>query len=180
MDWNLFWNAFGAIGGTVGALATTGAIVVALWQTKIAYQKKVKLSINENCELLSENWGVKSYIGVTIANAGNRDVVIQRWGYELEDGTIYVIERDLSLAGRFFQPQLPHKLALEECITLYYDKKLFLDIMSELIEKGKVNENKMVKFYVEDGTGGKYVITTNKTIRELLTKIEKVSKTIYT
>lgn len=31
---NLFWNAFGAVGGTVGACATAGAVVVALWQTK--------------------------------------------------------------------------------------------------------------------------------------------------
>ena len=34
MDWNLFWTAFGAIGGTLGAVATTAAVVVALWQTK--------------------------------------------------------------------------------------------------------------------------------------------------
>lgn len=26
MDWNLFWSAFGAIGGTLGAVATTAAV----------------------------------------------------------------------------------------------------------------------------------------------------------
>lgn len=30
MDWNLFWNAFGAIGGTLGAAATAFAVIVAL------------------------------------------------------------------------------------------------------------------------------------------------------
>lgn len=27
MDWNLFWTAFGAIGGTLGALATFVAVI---------------------------------------------------------------------------------------------------------------------------------------------------------
>ena len=44
MDWNLFWTAFGAIGGTLGALATFVAVIVALWQTKLNYNKKVQLS----------------------------------------------------------------------------------------------------------------------------------------
>ena len=34
MEWNLFWTAFGAIGGTIGAFAATAAVIVALWQTK--------------------------------------------------------------------------------------------------------------------------------------------------
>ena len=43
MDWNLFWTAFGAIGGTVGALATTAAVIVALWQTRYANKKNSRL-----------------------------------------------------------------------------------------------------------------------------------------
>lgn len=34
MDMNLFRTAFGAIGGTVSALATAVAVIIALWQTK--------------------------------------------------------------------------------------------------------------------------------------------------
>ena len=33
MDWMLFWTAFGAIGGTFGALETAIAVIVELWQT---------------------------------------------------------------------------------------------------------------------------------------------------
>ena len=39
----LFWTAFGAIGGTFGALATAAAVIVALWQTKYANKKKLKI-----------------------------------------------------------------------------------------------------------------------------------------
>ena len=28
MNWELFWTAFGAIGGTLGAIATTAAVIV--------------------------------------------------------------------------------------------------------------------------------------------------------
>ena len=44
MDWNLFWTAFGAIGGTLGAVATTAAVEVALWQTKYSQKKIINLA----------------------------------------------------------------------------------------------------------------------------------------
>lgn len=40
-DWNLFWNAFGAIGTTVGSIATAVAVIVALWQTKFNEKKEI-------------------------------------------------------------------------------------------------------------------------------------------
>lgn len=52
MDWALFWNAFGAIGGTLGVLATTIAVIVALWQTKYSQKKKIKLCFNEDITTL--------------------------------------------------------------------------------------------------------------------------------
>ena len=48
MEWNLFWTAFGAIGGTFGAVATFAAVVVALWQTKNSYKKKLQLSFTDD------------------------------------------------------------------------------------------------------------------------------------
>lgn len=52
MDWALFWNAFGAIGGTLGVLATIIAVIVALWQTKYSQKKKIKLCFNEDITTL--------------------------------------------------------------------------------------------------------------------------------
>ena len=48
MDWELFWTAFGAIGGTLGAIATTAAVIVALWQTKYANKKRLKVEFSDN------------------------------------------------------------------------------------------------------------------------------------
>ena len=55
MDWNLFWTAFGAIGGTLGALATFVAVIVALWQTKFSYKKKLQLSFSDDITIVPEN-----------------------------------------------------------------------------------------------------------------------------
>lgn len=48
MNWELFWTAFGAIGGTLGAIATTAAVIVALWQTKYANKKQLKVEFSDN------------------------------------------------------------------------------------------------------------------------------------
>ena len=52
MNWELFWTAFGAIGGTLGAIATTAAVIVALWQTKYANKKQLKVEFSDNIVLV--------------------------------------------------------------------------------------------------------------------------------
>lgn len=169
MDWNLFWTAFGAIGGTLGALATFVAVIVALWQTKLNYKKKVQLSFTDNITIVPENGNsFRHYIGVTITNIGNRDVVIQNWGFELDDGSQMLIVPDTSPLGRILQVKLPHRLQIEEGTTLVYEKTLFYNALSDCIKKGKLKENKKIRFYVSDSTTKKHYVLTNKTATELL------------
>ena len=69
MDWNLFWTAFGAIGGTLGAVATTAAVVVALWQTKYSQKKIIKLGFSDNFQLYNPNTGESvKFIGISVTN----------------------------------------------------------------------------------------------------------------
>lgn len=76
MDWNLFWSAFGAIGGTLGAVATTAAVVVALWQTKYSQKKIIKLAFSDNFQLYNPNTGESvKFIGLSVTNTGNRKVI---------------------------------------------------------------------------------------------------------
>jgi len=169
MDWNLFWTAFGAIGGTLGALATFVAVIVALWQTKFSYKKKLQLSFFDNITIVPEN-GNKfyHYVGVIITNIGNRDVVIQNWGFELDDGSQMLIVPDTSPFGRVLQVKLPYRLQIEEGTTLYYEKTLFYNAISECIEKGNLKENEKIKFYVSDSTNKKHYVLTNKIAGDLL------------
>ena len=112
---------------------------------------------------MSESGSVSyRYIGVTITNVGNRDIVIQNWGFELDDGSQMLIVPDTSPIGRMLQVKLPHRLQIEEGITLYYEKTLFRNAILDCIEKGKLKENKKIRFYVSDSTAKKHYVFTNK------------------
>lgn len=147
MDWNLFWAAFGAIGGTVGALATAAAVIVALWQTKYSYKKKLKLSFTDNITIVPENGSAfYHYIGVTVINIGNRDVVIQNWGFDLDDGTKIMIVPDTSPLGRVLQVQLPHRLQIEEGTTLYYERRCFVTFLKRILAIENFKRTKKFSF----------------------------------
>ena len=148
MDWELFWTAFGAIGGTIGAIATTLAVIVALWQTKFNYKKKLKLSFSDLITIASESLNnFYKYVGVTVINIGNRDVVINNWGFYLEDNSIMLIFADTSPIGRIIQKDLPYRLQIEESITLYYDKEKFEKTLNDCVKKRFSNQNKKNKFF---------------------------------
>lgn len=177
MDWNLFWAAFGAIGETVGALATAAAVIVALWQTKYSYKKKLKLSFTDNITIVPENGSAfYHYIGVTVINIGNRDVVIQNWGFDLDDGTKIMIVPDTSPLGRVLQVQLPHRLQIEEGTTLYYERRLFRNVLEKNISNRKLQKNKKIQFYVMDSTTQMYYVKSNKSAQDLLSALSEQEK----
>lgn len=169
MDWNLFWTAFGAIGGTVGAFATLAAVVVALWQTKVSYKKELKVSFTDDIAVVPDNGKhISRFVGVTVTNIGNRDVVIQGWGFICHDKTRMMIVPDTSPIGRMIQTTLPKKLQIEESISLYYNKNLFHSVLEENIKTGALQRNRKVHFYVIDSTSKTYYTLTSKTVNEML------------
>lgn len=174
MDCALFWNAFGAIGGTLGALATTIAVIVALWQTKYSQKKKIKLLFNEDITVVPQN--VKAfyrYVGITVTNIGNRDIVIRSWGFKLHSGERVVIIKDTSPIANLIQIDLPHKLAIEESIDLTYNKKFFLEILLENIKDKRIRQDQKLEFYVVDTTGKVYIVKTTQKVKEIINKLKK-------
>lgn len=179
MDWNLFWTAFGAIGGTVGAIATAAAVIVALWQTKYSYKKKLKISFSNNITIVPENGSnFYHYVGVTITNIGNRDVIIKNWGFFLNNGSKMMIIPDTSPIGRILQVQLPHKLQVEEGVSLYYSNHLFKHALEECIANGSLSNNKKIRFFVTDSTEKEHFVTTHKTAQDLLSDSIQYEKRI--
>ena len=79
-----------------------------------------------------------------------------------------LIVPDTSPLGRVLQVKLPYRLQIEEGTTLRYKKTSFHNAISECIEKGKLKENKKIKFYVLDSTTKKHYVLTNKIARDLL------------
>lgn len=153
----LFWTIFEAIGTTVGALATTAAVIVALWQTKLSNKKKIKIQFNDPVTLVNpltgENMG--RFIGVTITNIGNREVIITDWSIICANGNRYKI---MTEQQGILKKSLPARLSLEESLDLYYDRKYFVRVVRDIIKKKELEPNQKIKFQIMDTSDKKYII----------------------
>lgn len=76
MDWNLFWNAFGAVGTTAGSLITAIAVVVAVRQYKQPLIKKLKISFTTGFVVMNDNSLGETLHCITVSNTGIRPIVI--------------------------------------------------------------------------------------------------------
>ena len=59
MKWELFWTAFGAIGTTIGSIATAIAVGVAVMQYKQPVRKKIKLDFSKVYIWDEETWAYR-------------------------------------------------------------------------------------------------------------------------
>jgi len=118
---------------------------------------------NEDITIVQQNTkAFYQYVGITITNIGNRDIVIKSWGFKLHSGERVVIIKDTSPIANLIQIDLPHKLAIEESIDLTYNKKFFLEILKENINTEKIRQDQKLEFYVVDTTGKVYIVKTTK------------------
>ena len=166
INWDIFWNA-------AGAIATFAAVLVALWQTRTANKKKLKLSFIENMTILPTvpigtigYMPKNQYIGIDVVNTGNRRVIIKSFWIELPNNVRAVIQPDNTPSGAI---ALPATLDIEESIFLPWLKSKFL---SYLHDEVNFPRNQKLTFCVSDSTGVIYKCTTQKTVQEFL-NVEK-------
>ena len=162
------WIAFGAIAQACAAVATFAAVIVALWQTKYANRKKLKLSFSENSQIISNN-GIEVLPSLTVTNIGNRTITIQNWGFIVNRQTKGVVIQDSSdmmLLG--IDTPLPHKLEPEESITLAMQAEKLYRSFKTFIEKGTCKPNRYITVFVTDSTQKVYKIWSSRTAKELV------------
>lgn len=171
MDWMLFWTAFGAVGGTLGALATAIAVIVALWQVKHSEKKKLKLSFSDSMEMISQGSNVpeESLISLSVVNIGNRKLIINQWGFDYHNKKGHaLLGFNQSPLIQLINPTLPRQLDVEDRIDLYLERKFFIKSLNEGIDKKKLNKSKKVSFFVMDSTGKIYRVKSSKTVSEMI------------
>ena len=174
MDWNLFWTAFGAIGGTVGAVATTAAVIVALWQTKYANRKKLKVEFSDNIVVVPSQEDLlhkREYVGVSVTNIGNRRAKVCNWQVCFPDGNSFLISQDTSPIGKILSPPWPVLLEPEEQASQYWEKRLFYTLIREEAPKYK-KKKCYISWIVKDSTNKKYKVRSQKTIAEYFNEAE--------
>lgn len=182
-DWSVFWTAIGAIGSTVGSFVTAIAIIVALWQTKYPYKKRLKLAFSDCTTIAIEtSMDFPKLVSLDISNVGNRDIYIQEWGYILrKKNRVQILsqvsaEKFPALIRKKLFPALPIYIPVEQTEALYFEQKLFLNSVLECVDEKTLHKSQKIKIYVIDSSGKQYVVKTKKTVAQLLEMSERKSE----
>ena len=174
MNWELFWTAFGAIGGTLGAVATTAAVIVALWQTKYANKKRLKVAFSDNIiavPLQGDLSQKREYVEITVTNIGNRRIKVCDWQVRFPDGRVALIRQDISQTGKMPVPAWPILLEPEDQASQYWEKQLFYAFIKDEAPKYK-KKNCRLLWIVRDSTNKEYKVRSPKTIAEYFDEAE--------
>lgn len=169
-DYNLFWTAFAAIGQAVGAMATSAAVIITLWQIRYANKKRLKLQFSDNNIVFSENGNLEyHFVSLTVTNIGNRNVIVTSWGIKVSKKQNLLIVPDMkSPVVKIIQKPLPCTLKPEETVDLVFDIKLFLRNLREQIKEGVFSEKDRLVLYAVDSTGKKYCVKSQKSIKKYI------------
>lgn len=153
MDWNLFWNAFGAIGTTVGSLITAIAVVVAVKQYKQPLKKKVKVSHNFAYPVSFDGIISKVQIRINIKNTGIRSVKIASVNAINGKRRLY-----LNYSQSDLQPfTFPYTLEPEEAIAFYIERDKFLAEIKRIHGEGEIKNYQKMNFMVEYSLEDTYI-----------------------
>ena len=138
----------------ISALATFFAVIVALWQTKYANSKRLKLT-NTVVAQLTQNASTGQFfktnyllLSVKIVNIGNREVVLNDWGVSLS-------KEDALQIVNINEKVFPCKIEVEQ----YKELKTTLEGLRNALVQNKdkiCNIKQKLKIYVVDSTGRKY------------------------
>lgn len=163
MDWSVFWTA-------AGAISTTAAVIVALWQTHYSNKKRLKVSFCENMTLLPIDQIAtipkNTYVSIDVANVGNRKVFIKEFGVKRGKKRGVIIP-DITPSGTV---SLPFELDVEACLSFPLTKERFY---CNFDNKALFPPNKRISFYVKDSCGHLHTCKSKKTPKKYLKEAKK-------
>lgn len=148
MNWNLFWNAFGAIGTTVGSLVTAIAVLIAVKQYKQPLEKKIKVTHGMSFPIYDNNLGA-TQVHIEVRNLGIREISIS--SFFLSNGKInFYLNRIQSDIQRL---NLPCVLKPEESISFFIDYDTFRLEIKRLASEKNIKNKEKLKVCVQDSLG---------------------------
>lgn len=158
------WEAISAIGSWFGGMATFLAVVVALWQTKLASKKSLKLSFNRSFTF--NGFGeTMDCISISIMNTGNRNITIEEFGFKMDnDSSLVVMENSIIQNGA----KLPTVLEPDSAIDFHVPLVSFVNSFINAIKQGILDENGKIKIYVRDSFSKRYYHKTKFYVKDCL------------
>ena len=147
-NWSLFWQA-------ASAIATTAAVVVALWQTRYSNKKRLKIKFRDNV-ILTNKASKESYVELEISNVGNRKIIINRYGMSFNEGFFVVSFPDET---EMINTRRPVVLDIEESKIITWKKEEFIQVLKD---QCKTSGNSKITLFVQDTAGNFYTTRTPK------------------
>lgn len=148
-----FWSMWGALSTTASAIATFLAVFVALWQSKIAVKKRLKVELKQAFTLPEK----VNYIQLDISNHSNREIIVDSWTWEYRDKSTVVFSNNVC---RFISMndfvELPFILKPECNLKILCPKKQVSLCLREAVMNKTASLSDELKIYVSDTTGDKY------------------------
>lgn len=155
----------------LGAISTSAAVIVALWQTVYQNQKKVRILYSESLTYpLGFIDGVHTtdkYITLYISNTGNRKIIIKEYGIILKRNCFWVVIPEKTPLGTV---SLPLELDIEMAVSLPWKKSDFIEVLRK---ECKIADYRRVTFYIRDTSGKVYACKSLKTKRQYLKEFGK-------
>lgn len=148
------WNIVSAISTSVGTIATTGACVIALWQTRLANEKRAKVTVVEDSVVVDSFGEIRDdivYLGLCMTNTGNKAIIVKNAGFSISGDKLYysVIPHFCSDGNNVAFSE--HVVAPEQSISFFFGKDRLLE---QLKEKNKMGRK--VSFFLSDTSGKQY------------------------
>jgi hypothetical protein len=136
------WEMIGAIGQWVGAIATFGAVALALWQVRSDRRVSLRLRPSHSLIFSGDGTAPEHVLAFSIANTGFRPVTVQSVGWESgwlrRFGPSFLRKRQaIQMMDRPAAPRLPSILQPGESITVMADAEHVFgrDAYSELFTR---------------------------------------------
>ena len=152
MDWNLFWQAFGAIGTTIGSFITAGAVIVAVMQYRQPFAKKIKIDFSGAMVNFDEE--PKMYYQITFINKGIRKCTITSLHIRGKENDLFIFPPNN--IPRYKNPQFPITLEQEQDCKMFFEYDDFRSLLKKKYEHGWEPKFKYLRLYVNVSSGDTY------------------------
>ena len=162
MDWNIFWSAFGAIGTTFGSLITAVAVIVAVYQYRQPFVKKVKTNFSVGIPIMTNNACGNLIFTICVSNTGIRDIEVTN--IYLNIGSKNLVLNNVCMMDVSF-PQL---LEQEKSLSMYIPCASVAAQMASMVASGEINEKTKVKVLTTDSSGKQYYFKTKYSVESII------------
>lgn len=145
-----FWTMWSALATTAGSIATFGAVVVALWQSRLQNRKRLDVTLNISQSIPDG----KHYLSVTVSNRGNREVTLNRFSWQYNDGGSAYIPYELCLFisnGKAIS--FPYKLPLESSVIILCPIVQVRRALLNAINNNHITPYDKLKIFIIDSLG---------------------------